>query len=242
VPTPIDPQRLPGLKKALASFEDSDRASHRQLAELYGVAPSRFTSLIKSRFPDFPVAERRDDKTHWYAARAAVQSMIRYMEDSARGKQAQAQRHTAVMTGVAEAREDAAAAPVEVQPLTATELDRMASAQLKTWRLKKEQGLYVLASEVQRIARGLNSMLTREVMNLVNELDPNGEMKPLARQRLTNRCREMVLKMHDMLGRYLEDEDDVRSASGIAVLGSGSTGNLRRRSNGRRSDDLAGAA
>ncbi len=237
MPTPIDPLRLPGLKKALAEFSDGDRASQRQLADLYGVAPSRFTTLVKTRFPDFPPAERRDDKTHWYEARPAVTSMIRYMEDSARGKAAQASRHSAVMGRVQETRAEAASAEPEVQPLTATELDRLASAQTRIWRLKKEQGLYVLATEVQRIARGVNAMLTREVMNLVNELDPNGEMRPLERQRLTAKCREVVLKMHDLLGRYLEDDEDAGRTGGASVARGGSTGNnLRRRTRGSAGD------
>lgn len=242
VPTPIDPQRLPGLKKALAEFGEQDRASQKQLAELYGVAPSRFSTLTKTRFPDFPDGEKHSDKTLWYPARAAVASMIRYMEDTARGKAVQAKRHSAVMGRVEETRAEVAAAEPEVQPLTAAELDRLASAQTRIWRLKKEQGMYVLASEVQRIARGVNAMLTREVMNLVNELDPNGELKPLDRQRLTNKCREIVLKMHDLLGRFLEDDDDAGRTGGAAIARTGSAGNLRRRGSGQREGDMVGAA
>ena len=170
MPTPIDPKRLPGLKAALDGFGDDDRASQRQLADLYGVANSRFSTLTKTRFPDFPPAERHDDKTFWYPARAAIASMIAYMENTGAAKKAAARRHSEIMgrvAGTAAATPVPVAAQAEPQPLSASELDRLASAQTRMWKLKKDQGFYTLTSEVRRIARGVNSMLTREIMNIL---------------------------------------------------------------------------
>jgi hypothetical protein len=226
MPTPIDPKRLPRLKKAQADVPDGERWSQKQLAELYGVANSRFTTLVHERFPGFPPHERRDDKTHWYEAKPAIASMIQYMEDQARGKQAQARRHSAVMGRVEEAVEQEDAGP---DPLTAAELDRLASAQTKLFRLRKEMGLYTLTSEVQEISRGLFTMLNREIMNIVNEIDPNGEMTPKQRERVKHRSREIVLKLHDGIGRFLEDEDDAGRAPGITVARGGPGGAVPRR-------------
>lgn len=237
MPTPIDPKRLPGLKKAMADVGEGERWSQRQLADLYGVTNSRFTTLIKLRFTDFPVAERRNDKTHWYEAKPAIGSMIRYMEDQARGKQAQARRHSAVMGRVEEAKEEA-----EVAPLTASELDRLASAQTKLFRLRKEMGLYTLTAEVQQIARGLNTMLNREVMNIVNEMDPNGELTPAQRDRIKHRSREIVIKMHDLLGRFLEDEENAGRSAGVTIARGGPGGALPRRRSSAGKGDMGAAA
>jgi hypothetical protein len=240
VPTPIDPHRLPGLKAALARFGEDEKASQQQLADLYGVTSSRFVTLSKKRFPDFPAAERHEDRTHWFPARAAVASMVQYMEDQARGKTRRARRAAEVVSQVQEERAEAAAAPPQIEPLSPAELDRLASAQTRIWKLRKEQGLYVLAVDVQRIARGLNTMLTREVMGMVSEIDPNGEMSPRQREVVKSKCRDIVLKMHDIVGRFLEGDDAGRTG-GIVVAGGGSSGGLQRRRSGGRGADMAAA-
>lgn len=250
MPTPIDPKRLPALKAAHAACGNEDWWSQRQLAELYGVANSRMTTLIKTRFPAFPAAQRRDDKTHWYPACAAIASMIMYMEKNSAAQLAAARRHTAVMTGEAASPDTsdksghppAPAEPVEQPPLTAGELDRLASAQTRVWKLRKDQGMYTLTSEVHRIARGVNAMITREVMNIVNVIDPNGELDPLKRQRLTNKCRDIVLKMHDELGSFLEEPDDVRRAPGAFIAGTGADGDPQRRRRRTGTGDMGEAA
>lgn len=250
MPTPIDPKRLPSLKNALAACGESDWWPQRQLAELYGVANSRMTTLIKTRFPDFPKADRHDDKTHWYPARAAIGSMIAYMEKNTAADLAKARRHSAIMGRVASSSESTpeVSDPVvklpatpEPQPLTASELDRLASAQTRIWKLRKDQGLYTLTSEVHRIARGVNALITREVMNMTNIIDPNGELPPLKRQALTNKCRDIVLKMHDAMGSFLEDPDDGR-ASGTYVARDGASGDNRRRRVRGREGDMGTAA
>ena len=243
MPTPIDPKRLPGLKKARGEFEDDAWASQKQLAEIYGVTNARMTTLIKNRFPDFPEPQRHEDKTHWYPARAAITSMIAYMENAGRAKQAAARRHSAVMGRVTAAKEEAAADEQnQPPPLTAGDLDRLASAQTKIWKLKRDQGLYTLTSEVKRIARGVNSMLTREVTNLVYVIDPNGDLPPGKREAVIRKCRDIVLKMHDMLGEFLEENEDAGRAPGAAVARAGADIDHQRRRSGRRNQNLGATA
>jgi len=240
VPTPIDPKRLPGLKKALADYGEDEWVPQQQLADLYGVANSRFTTLAKQRFPDFPAFERRGDKTHWFPARAAIKSMIQYMQDQARGKQSQAKRHSQVMSGVKEVQDEAAAAAIEETPLTATEIDRLITAQTKQFRLDQMRGMYVLRAEVERDSRAVLSLLSREVMNIINVLDPNGELPAEMRKRITDKSREVLSKMADGLAAHLR-EDDVAppNASGNGAM---ADRHFERRRSGRGPQSVAGAA
>jgi hypothetical protein len=247
MPTPIDPTRLPGLRKALEHYDDTDWGSQQQLAELYGVTNARMTTLIKKRFPDFPTHERRDDKTHWYPMKPAIQSMIAYMTNASAAKQAQARRHSTIMGRVVEetqaaapSTETAAAPPVTV--LSATELDRLLSAQTKAWKLKKDMGLYVLAAEVQKVARDVNAMLAREIMNLVNTIDPNGQLPAMQRKKLQDRCRDMTVKMHDALGDYLGVDYDAERNAGATSARAGTDLNNQRRRPRKRADDVGAAA
>jgi hypothetical protein len=229
VPTPIDPKRLPGLKKALEGYSDGDWLAQRQLAELYGVSNARMTTLIKSRFPDFPAHERRDDKTHWYPARASIASMIAYMENSSAEKQAQARRHTAVMSGVAAVREEVAAVEPAAPPaLSAGELDRLASAQTRLWKLQREQGMFVPRDHVVQTVRGGMAIITRNMMGLESTIDPNGELPPDVRARIARRARDLLMKLNEQLAAYLEDDHD-EPPSAAARARAGADPDRRRR-------------
>lgn len=249
MPTPIDPTRLPGLRKALEQFEEGDWGSQQQLAEIYGVTNARMTTLIKKRFPEFPAHERREDKTHWYPMRPAITSMIAYMTNTSAAKQAQARRHSEIMGRVVdktEAETPSAPAAAEAAPpvtvLSATELDRLLSAQTKAWKLKKDMGLYVLASEVQKVARDVNAMLAREIMNLVNTIDPNGQLPAMQRKKLQDRCRDMTVKMHDALGNYLGVDYDAERNAGITGARAGTDLDNNRRRPRKRAGDVGAAA
>lgn len=216
MPTPIDPKRLPALKAALEQFGADDTIQHKDLATLYGVTPARLTTLIKHRFENFPPADRHGDKTHWYPARAAIMVMIAYLEGSGKKKRAAAARAAAVMGRATEAAESAAAEEEELPPMGPVELDRMASAATRIWRLDIEKKKYVLVALVRHEIRGMLSIVKREVSGLPSVIDPNGELPPLMRQRLEARSRLALTKIYDGLSALLTDSagDDDDDADG----------------------------
>jgi len=239
MPTPIPSERLPGLKAALDQFGEGETASQQQLAEIYGVTNARMSTLIKERFVGFPpVAERREDKTNHFPARAAIAVMIRYIEDAKRGKKARKARQGAVMQEVATAKEAAADQP---EPLTAAELDRLASAQTKLFRLAREKGMYTPTADVTRMVRDTNALFTRELMNLANEIDPNGELPAAQRKRLVDKSRQIIAKMHDAVAAYLKGDDDAEYAS-PARPGAGDERAPRRRRPGASRGPVGAAA
>lgn len=208
MPTPIDPKRLPSLRAALETFGPDDMAAQKDLAKLYGVANSRFTTLIKERFENFPPAERHGDKTHWYNARQAIESMIAYLTKSGRKKRQEAARAAAVMgraTEAAEAAEPEAEAP---PPMGPAELDRMASAATRIWRLAIEKKEYVLVAHVRQQIRAMLGVIKREITGLPSVIDPNGDLPPLMRAELERRCREALVKIHDSLDELLNPDAD----------------------------------
>lgn len=205
MPTPIDPKRLPSLKAALGQFGPDDTIQHKDLAALYGVTPARLTTLIKNRFEKFPPADRHGDKTHWYPARAAIESMIAYMEGSGKKKRAAAARAAAVMGAATEA---AAAAEPEAEepiPMGPVELDRLASASTRIWRLAVEQKKYVPATKLRHWARATFELVKREVQAIPHAIDPNGELPPLHKARLEAHCRELLVQMEDELADLLKE-------------------------------------
>lgn len=232
MPTPIDPARLPGLKQAFAAHKDDDWLSQQQLADIYGVSPARLSTLIKSRFETFPPFERRDDKTHWYPARAAIRAMIAYLESTSDQKLAQAARHSAIMSGVVATKEVATAeaaapAPVAPPPMSATELDKLASAQTKIWRLAQEQGRYIERAKVEAITRAVLQIITREITNLPTTMDPNGELPITQKAALAKRARSIVIKANTAMAELL-GEEDAGSDGGSTGTGTGTRRNLRR--------------
>lgn len=220
MPTPTDPKRLPRLKAALKRFGDDDRISHKDAAKLYGVAPARFTTLIKARFPEFPAAERHEDKTHWYAARAAAQSMIAYCQGAGAKAQAANARANVILNRVAE---DVAAAPPPppepvVMPMSAAEIDRMASAETRIWRLAKEKGQYVPRADVEALAQRFLSALPRGIMQFPSRVDPNGTLPPNIRKSLERSCRDLTLELHEILADFVKSDEydaDPRSSEPI---------------------------
>lgn len=214
MPTPIDPKRLPALKAALEQFGADDTIQHKDLATLYGVTPARLTTLIKNRFENFPPAERHGDKTHWYAARPAIMVMISYLEGSGKKKRAAAARAAAVMGRATEAAEAAPPDQEELPPMGPVELDRMASAATRIWRLQVEQGKYILTSLVRQEIRGMLAIVKREISGLPSVIDPNGELPPLMRERMVKRCREALNKIYEQLRTLLGDDEDEADADG----------------------------
>jgi hypothetical protein len=244
VPTPIDPKRLPALKTALSEYKPDDWTPQRQLAALYGVAPSRFVTLIKTRFQDFPAFERRGDKTNWYPARAAIAAMIAYMEGSSAQKKAAATRHSAVMGRVAtvqaEQAKTVASQSPEQLPLSAGELDRLASAQTRIWKLKREQGLFVPRDDVVDLARRYHSTVSREIMNIPQRLDPNGMMAAADRAQLMRITRDITLELYEIMGGLLADADE--RSDGTVGAGTRTGSDNARRGTRRRESDISRAA
>jgi hypothetical protein len=205
MPTPIDPKRLPSLKAALDTFGDDDKVGHKDLAKLYGVTPARLTTLIHTRFESFPEPERHGDKSHWYLARPALLSMIAYLQGAGKAKRQVAARAAAVMGRAAGAAADAEPEEEEPKPMGPVELDRLASAATRIWRLGVEQKKFVPADTLRHWARGTFELVKREVSSIPHAIDPNGELPALHRARLNSTCRELLLNLTDKLEALLKE-------------------------------------
>lgn len=212
MPTPIPTTRIPTLKAALAKYKAGEQESMRALAKLYGVAASRFTTLIKDRFEGFPEAERID-RADWYPAREAIEAMIAYTVALKKGGRSTAGKRAAAIRG-ATSRKVAVAQEEDEGPeaMTPTELDRMASAMTRVFNLKKAMGEFVKRDEVKRSMRSAFSIFTHEVMAMPNLIDPNGQLPARDRQALEQKCREILTKVHGEMGTLLDlsHEDDQR--------------------------------
>lgn len=226
MPTPIDPKRLPRLKAALKKFGPEDMAPQQALAEIYGVSNARFTTLARERFEGFPEPERRGDKTHWFPAARAIEAMIAYTEGRGASKAAAASKAAEIMHNVKAAEESAptraapAAAPAAAAPPTEkerpvlgpAELDRLANAALRTFRLAQEKKQFVRADQVRSIVRTMFSEIQRSVSSIPMEIDPNGELPPLMRGRLEQSCNAILDRIYTKIGETIDLEEQ-RDAS-----------------------------
>ena len=215
MPTPIDPKKLPRLRSQLKRFKDGDKLPPRELAKIYEVTNARFTTLVKERFPNFPPAERQGDKTHWYEVVPAIQSMIGYMEGKTRQSGRSAQIAASIM-GKAPAND---AAPegtpkptpepaVEVPQLpTAAELDKIASAATKVFRLEIEKREFVRVSAVRAEISDLFTLMQRFLSGLSSDVDPHGELPPKLREDFELAIRKAQLKLHKQVAHHLGVED-----------------------------------
>lgn len=224
MPTPIDPKRIPRLRAALKRFGDEDMLPQQELAKIYGVANSRFTTLAHQRFENMPAAQRRGDKTHWFPAKATIESMIAYLEGTGAKKQAAARRAAVAMgevdgnsRGPAEVptiskTETVAAAPEETL-MTPAEIDKLASAQTRMFRLAQEKGMFVRVDQSRRVIRTLFTTVQRAVTALPNEVDPNGELPPLHRARLEAAVRASMGRIYETVKDTLADDEAETSAA-----------------------------
>lgn len=210
MPTPQPKDRIPALKKALANYGPKEKAPMRALAVLYGVTPARFSTLIKTRFANFPKATRVNDKTDQYPAREALESMIAYAIGMKKGNLPAGRRAARVNKEVAA---QVAAEPEAPEPMTPSELDRLASALTRTFNLQKQMGLVVKRDEVKAMARGAFSIFSHEVMSIPGYLDPNGQLEIKMRTAMEHKCREILAKVHGLMAAYLEQYDDGPGAS-----------------------------
>lgn len=204
MPTPIDPKRLPRLRAALKRFKPGEMVPQQDLAKLYGVSNARLTTLIHQRFEQFPSAERHGDKTHWYEAAPAIQAMIAYLTASTKSRRAAAQRAARVLGEVqSEAKQEAETE--EFTPPTPAELDKLASAATRTFRLEQEKGMFLRKAHATAFIRDLFNTVQRHVSALPLEIDPNGELPPLHRARLESATRDAMVRIHGSVADLIGD-------------------------------------
>ncbi|MES2903255.1 MAG: hypothetical protein V4696_03635 [Pseudomonadota bacterium] len=216
MPTPIDPKKLPGLRATLKRFKPGEMLPQKELATIYGVTNARFTTLIHERFENFPPPERHNDKTHWYEARPAIESMIAYLSGQGAKKRASAVRAAEVMGAVK--RETAGRTKKDPEPdeeplMTPAEIDKLASGQTRVFRLAQEKREFVRAALVTHIVRLLFTTVQRSVSSIPAAVDPNGELPPLHRARLESAVRDMMVLIHGTVKDVLADDDVVAGVS-----------------------------
>jgi hypothetical protein len=170
------------------------------------VSNARITSLIHERFENFPKPERHGDKTHWYEAVPALQSMIGYLTANTARKHASAARAAAVLND-ARAEAPATPEPKEGPAWTPTEIDKLASAATRLFRLEQEKKQFVRADIARHFIRTLFQTVNRHVSALPLEIDPNGELPPLQRQRLEQASRDAMLRIHASVSEIVETAD-----------------------------------
>lgn len=233
MPTPIPKERLPGLRAALKQFQPGEDAAQQQLAEIYGVTNARMTTLIKTRFENFPPAKRHEDKTHWYEAIPALQAMIAYIEGHGAKKRAAGARHRAILTGGVQPAKQQAQDEADAEPLGPGDLLRLAQTQNQVFKLKKEQGKLLDADQQAKMVREVVIFLTRELGGLAHALDPHGRLPVELRAQLHAKAREIVNGLNERLGKLIDDVEGRSgspSGSGTGHSGhSGRTGASRRR-------------
>lgn len=212
MPTPVDPKRLPRLKAALKRFKPGEKIAQKGLADIYGVTNARWTALAHERFEGLPPPERHGDKTHWYEARPAIEAMIRYCEGAGATKRAAAARTAAVL---GDARAEAAAAEPDGKTVefTPAEVDRLASAQTRTFRLQQEKKQFVPVGSHQHVVRRIFITVQRAISAFPTEADPNGDLPPMIRQRLEQAARDALTRLHGEVGEVLTLEDDAARAA-----------------------------
>lgn len=205
MPTPIDPKRLPRLRAARKKFEPGEKAPQQELAKIYGVSNARLTTLIHQRFGSFPTPERHGDKTHWYDAIAAVDAMIAYLAGTEQRKVAAAKRIAQAMGYDSAADEPAPPGPETPAVLTPAEIDKLASAATRTFRLEQEKRQFIRIELARGFVRSLFNTVQRRVSSLPMEIDPNGELPPLHRQRLEAAVRDAMVGIHGSVADLVGD-------------------------------------
>lgn len=216
MPTPIDPKRLPNLRRALKKVKDGDKLPQQELAKIFGVTNARFTTLAHNRFTNFPPAERHGDKTHWYDARKAIESMIAYVRGQSSRSRVSAQRVAKILgrpvpidTGNGKAKPAGEPEVPEDDPEpeympTPADLDRLAKAETSVFRLEQEKGNFIPVYQVRHVIQGIVAIVSRTFSGLAPEIDPHGELPPPLRAKLEKAIKQSQLKLHDSVIEYLD--------------------------------------
>lgn len=201
-----DPQRLVDLKAALKSAKATDMLSLGDCSIIWGVTKPRFVNKAKE-FSDFPDPVR-DGNSHLYEARAALKSMIGFIERHQQASLERAQRTGKLLGGMA----------TEESLLRHTPQELVVLNRLQTELAKREieQGNYVPRAEVEQIAGQVFSEVSELLNQLSNRIDPHGKLEPAIRVMIDTMGSKRLLEIHTRLKGLLTDHADNGTNSGKA--------------------------
>lgn len=171
-----DPHRRANIADALKKAKPNDMLSLEDLANIYGVTKGPFVTARKMMvgFPP-PVPQ---GTAFIYNAKRALKAMLDYVTRHDAATEAVEKRKNALLAGTS-ARRDAAAMNESIPVRDLAVLSRLAA---ETEERERQQGAYIPAAEVARVAGDVFGELSEFMADLSNKVDPNGLLAPDLRE------------------------------------------------------------
>lgn len=214
-----DPERLIDFKAKLKTAKKTDEAGLREFAAMWGVSKPRFVNK-RAEIADFPDPVRKQGNTDVYLLIPCLKAMIAHLE---RHKTAQVEK------AVRQKKLTPRAAAENVESLPVADLVRLNTLAADVEQREREQGLYIPAADVERVAGFVFSSLSNLLSNLAKRIDPHGRLPAATRKLIDDEGHKQLLSLHAEIKRLVKPDADPRR-SRVAARKTGGARARRTRS------------
>ncbi len=192
-----DPQRLVDLTAALKASKPKAVLSLADCAALWGVTKPRFVNK-RAEFANWP-EPILDGNRHDFPARAAIKSMLGYLERHQQAATARVNQQARLLGG----RPGMAELLTQHSPAELALLNRLDA---DTQQREIQQKLYIPVADVQRTAGEIFSEISDFMSQLSNLIDPHGKLEPSVRALIDSKAHERLLALHSRMKAMLADD------------------------------------
>lgn len=197
-------ERITRLQNALRRAKAEDVLSNTELMHLYGVSSKGGFTNIRNQIDAFPEAQEGPRNSLLFPAKAAIEALLKH-ETREDEEEQERQARAAAILGVGQKggrrKKDAIVLPP-------SELLKLSRLRGEIEEREREQGKYIAASEVAATSARVYAILTDNLSNLEQRVDPNGLLPAETRALIGEMGRAAQLAIHAELSDMLGDDVD----------------------------------
>jgi len=195
--------RIELLKAARKVARKDDILNAEEMAKVARMTWRNLKEMIDADL-EFPVQRRGSEGSSWeFEAVKVLDHMLKRCREQLAERDA-AQQRIARLTGVK--LDGRKSDSLSIRDML--EVDRI---QRETQRRKVEQRQLVQADEMRSVMTGLVGIVQGAVSTMVSRLDPAGRLPPEVRALMTDELRNLLVRIHDEFGEWL-DADVLRAS------------------------------
>lgn len=196
-------ERVQDIQRASKRAKAGDQLSLAELALIWGVGKGAFVN-VRERMGGFPDPTPGPGNSLLYPAVDALKVMLEY-ETRADAAERERQTRAAAILGMRGGRGRRKKDEVHLPP---SELLKLSRLRAEIEQRERDQGLYVLRSEVENLFGDVFGVQSEWLGQLSLKCDPNGLWDPEVRAAVDEAGRECLLLIHAELSDMLPEDAD----------------------------------
>jgi hypothetical protein len=196
--------RRADIRRALRRVKPDDMLPLTQLALIWGVTKPRFVT-VRNEMADFPPPRKGNGNEYEYAARPALEAMLRH-ETRHDAAAAEKQARTAAILGHTQR----GRAGTDVGTHTPNELATLNRLAADIEEREREQGLYVPVAENAAVATEIFGEISEFMSSITNRIDPHGLIDATVRARIDAAASDALMGLHKRMKELLSPDAQPR--------------------------------